>query len=379
MFLVSNWGSTAVMETNRRRFMGLMAAGLMLPVTGVLANTGRSRPLLISAASHANRHWLLGTDDTGATRLHYPLPSRAHHVELHPRQPWVAVAARRPGDYIEVVDYQNGHQIARIPVDPGYLFNGHVVFSDDGRWLVSTEERASDSAGQVVIRDVEQSFAIAERYSTGGIGPHELLLHNNELIIANGGIHTHGREKLNLDSMEPSLAYLDFASGRLNEQVFMPAEHFQLSIRHMDLNPDGILAIAMQYQGDSGDHKPLVALHRRGQPLQLLAAPEAINRQMKQYCGSIRLDSSGQIAAVSSPRGHVVTFWDLPRARFLTMMHCRDGCGLSATGQPGEFLASSGLGHLYRMNPRTHERERLPLDPAAARLHWDHHMKLASV
>jgi hypothetical protein len=155
----------------------------------------------------------------------------------------------------------------------------------------------------------------------------------------------------------------------------MPPEHFQLSIRHMDLNPDGILAIALQYQGDPGDSKPLVALHRRGQPLQLLAAPDAINRQMKQYCGSIRLDASGQIAAVSSPRGHVITFWDLPQARFINAMHCRDGCGLCATDTPGEFLASSGLGQLYRMNPLGNLRERLPLDNLAAQLRWDHHMK----
>ncbi len=366
------------METSRRRFLGLMAAGLMLPATGVLAGNARD-PLLISAASDARRHWLVGTDTQGTIQLRHQLPSRAHHVELHPHRPWVAVAARRPGDYIEVVDYQSGRQVQRILVDEGYLFNGHIVFSADGRWLVSTEERASDSAGQVVIRDVEQDFVIAERYSTRGIGPHELLLHQNELIVANGGIRTHERDKLNLDSMNPSLAYLNFASGQLNEQVFMPPEHFQLSIRHMDLNPEGILAVAMQYQGDPGDSKPLVALHRRGQPLQLLAAPDAINQRMKQYCGSIRLDVSGQIAAVSSPRGHVITFWNLPEARFMTMMHCRDGCGLSATDQHGEFLASSGFGQLYRMNPLTHLRERMPLDGTASQLRWDHHMKRTSV
>lgn len=373
------------METDRRHFLRMLAAGLLLPASGVLVSSetegsvtessGTEPRLLISAASDRDGHWLLVTDEAGNTHMRHPLPSRAHHVELHPKRPWVAVAARRPGDFIEVVDYRAKRSIKRILVDDGYLFNGHLVFSPDGRWLISTEERAADSQGQVVIRDLEQDFAVAERYSTRGLGPHELLLHRGELIVANGGIRTHEREKLNLDSMQPSLAYIDVASGRLNEQVFMPPEHFQLSIRHMDLNPDGILAIALQYQGDPGDSKPLVALHRRGQPLQLLAAPDAINRQMKQYCGSIRLDASGQIAAVSSPRGHVITFWDLPQARFINAMHCRDGCGLCATDTPGEFLASSGLGQLYRMNPLVNLRERLPLDNRAAQLRWDHHMK----
>lgn len=125
------------METDRRHFLRMLAAGLLLPASGVLASSGTESSgteprLLISAASDRKGHWLLVTDDAGNTHMRHPLPSRAHHVELHPKRPWVAVAARRPGDFIEVVDYRAKRPIKRILVDDGYLFNGHLVFSRTG-------------------------------------------------------------------------------------------------------------------------------------------------------------------------------------------------------------------------------------------------------
>ncbi|MBV0933761.1 DUF1513 domain-containing protein [Marinobacterium weihaiense] len=363
------------METNRRRFLGLMAASLLLPASRVLAHH-HTGGLLVSAASDRRQHWLLVTDGEGQTQLRYPLPERAHHVELHPHKPWAAAVARRPGRYIEVVDYQNGRQVKRIDAGEGYHFYGHALFTPDGRWLVSTENDMASNQGQVVVRDVSNHFAPVSRMPSYGVGPHELLLNGSEVIVANGGILTRNREKLNLDSMEPSLAYIDLDSGKLLEQVGMSAENHQLSIRHLDRNPAGTVAIALQSQGPVSANKPLVALHRRGQPLKLLRAPEPINNQMEQYAGSARIDRSGRIAAISAPRGNLITFWDLEQDRFISAMRCRDGCGLSATEVAGEFLVSSGIGHLYRMRPEDNLRERLPLDPIAARLAWDNHLSI---
>ncbi len=373
-----SWGSTAVMEINRRRFLSLLAASSLLPAAQVLAK-GSDAGLLVSAASDRQQNWLLVTDAEGQTKLRYPLPERAHHVELHPTQPWAAAVARRPGRFIEIVDFHTGEQVKRVDAGEGHHFFGHALFTPDGHWLVSTENDIASGQGQVVIRDVSNHFAEVSRMPSYGIGPHELLLNGSQVLVANGGILTHpdhGREKLNLDSMQPSLAYIDLDSGALLEQVGMSAENHQLSIRHMDMSAAGTVAIALQYQGPISDNKPLVALHRRGEPLKLLRAPEPINNQMEQYAGSARIDQSGRIAAISAPRGNLVTFWDIEQDRFISAMRCRDGCGLAATDQAGEFLVSSGLGTLYRMRPLENLRERLPLDPIASHLAWDNHMNL---
>jgi hypothetical protein len=376
-----NLGSTAVTGIDRRHF-GLLLAGL-LGAPRLLAQPVRSASaseqgwLLASATTDAQQqHWLVVSDLQGQLRLRHRLPARAHHVAAHPTEPWVAVVARRPGRYIDVVDYRSQTLVRRIKPATGRHFYGHALFSPDGRWLIATENAVQDGSGRVSIRDTRDNFRTLADFSSGGMGPHELLLDSGgtELIVANGGIRTQGRHKLNLDSMQPSLSYLKLTTGEISEQRMLPPAQHQLSIRHLDLSPDGTVVMAMQYEGDPLDTQPLVALHRRGQELQPLSAPEAINRQMTQYCGSVRIDRSGKIAAISAPRGNLISFWDIDQATYLSSLELRDGCGLAATATPGEFIASSGSGGVYWLYPREGVRERLIQDMRLDRLAWDNHL-----
>ena len=192
-------------------------------------------------------------------------------------------------------------------------------------------------------------------------------------MVANGGILTHpdqGRKKLNLDTMQPSLVALNLRTGKIEEQQMLAPEDHQLSIRHIDTNTRGETIIALQYQSKE-ENPPLVAIHRRGQPLKLLSAPSPVDIAMKRYCGSARFDSSGRFAAVSAPRGNLITFWDLDNDSYHSMLNSPDGCGLAATGEPGEFLISTGRGICQQHNLLTGTTRRLPL---AQRPAWDNHM-----
>jgi hypothetical protein len=136
------------------------------------------------------------------------------------------------------------------------------------------------------------------------------------LVAANGGIRTHPdteRAKLNLDSMRLSLAYLDLASGRLRDAFGLAPRLHRLSIRHLAVNRDGLVAVAVQYEGSGRDRVPLVGLHDGG-AIRLLDAPAAIERRMRQYAGSVAFDRSGRMLAVSCPRGNLITFWDAEKA-----------------------------------------------------------------
>ena len=88
-----------------------------------------------------------------------------------------------------------------------------------------------------------------------------------------------------------------------------PAALHQLGIRHAAVNARGLVAVAMQYEGSKRDRVPLVGLHE-GEELRLLEAPEEIQRRMRHYTGAIAFDLSGELLAVSSPRGNLFTFWD---------------------------------------------------------------------
>ncbi|WP_290698178.1 DUF1513 domain-containing protein [Amphritea sp.] len=367
------------MEINRRHFCQILGSAVLLPSLTLAADDASrsAKPKFASAAKDsAGQFHLYLIGQQGEVMLDHLLPGRAHHTEVHPQLPLLACIARRPGSFIDLVDYREQRLVKRIIAGSGRHFFGHGIFSDDGRWLITTENEISSGQGRVVIRALEANYPIIADYPSDGIGPHELVQQPGSpvLIVANGGIHTHpdhGREKLNLDHMQPSLLRLNILTGKRLEQQQLPAHLHQLSIRHIDTNQQGTTVIALQYQGDKGHNLPLVAVHHPGQPIELLRAPPAVNLAMKGYCGSARFDHSGRFAAVSAPRGDLISFWDLHENRFISSIKSRDGCGLAATGNSTEFIISAGTGRCLRHNLQRGTTVRLPSTIATA---WDNHL-----
>ncbi len=352
---------------------------MLLPQLALATDTDNRlvKPLFASAAKdRSGQYHLYLVGKQGQVLLDHPLPGRAHHTEAHPLLPLLACVARRPGRFIDIVDYQQQRLVKRIIAGNDRHFFGHAIFSEDGRWLITTENEISSGQGRVVIRALAQDYAIIADYPSHGIGPHELVQQpgSTVLSVANGGILTHpdrGREKLNLDSMQPSLVRLDLHNGNRLEQQILPPEQHQLSIRHIDTNPEGTTVIAFQYQGNIGLNPPLVGVHRPGEAIQLLRAPEPVNLAMKGYCGSARCDQSGRFAAVSAPRGDLISFWDLQKNQFISAIKSRDGCGLAASDNKAEFIISSGTGRCLRHNLETGVTDPLPQTIATA---WDNHL-----
>ena len=67
--------------------------------------------------------------------------------------------------------------------------------------------------------------------------PHEAMLLGDDVIcVANGGIETHpdfGREKLNLSTMKPNVAFIDRLTGDLISLRELPPDLHQVSLRHL--------------------------------------------------------------------------------------------------------------------------------------------------
>ncbi|CUI83189.1 Protein of uncharacterised function (DUF1513) [Achromobacter sp. 2789STDY5608628] len=216
-------------------------------------------------------------------------------------------------------------------------------------------------------------------FDSGGIGPHEVVLmpDGKTLCVANGGILTHpdyGKLELNLDTMRPSLAYIDTASGRLLEKVELAPALHRLSIRHLALAADGTVWFGCQYMGPAGDRPALVGRHRRGAQPELFAGPAPTLREMRNYVGSVAADAAGGIIATSSPVGGRVLYWDAASGRWLGETRLADGCGV-APAQGGGFLVSSGLGAMLRTDAAGAEQ---PLLAPSRERAWDNHFRQAS-
>jgi len=370
------------MDNTRRRFITqLAAAGLLLPFAG-LVSAAHKRTLdghyFSARADNVGRYFVSGFDARGTLLFDIPLPARGHDLSLHPMLNHLIIVARRPGMFLLVLDSNNGAILHHVESPPDRHFYGHSVFSADGRYLYTTENNIDNGHGIIGVRDAEAGYALVGELSSHGIGPHQfkLLSDKHTLVVANGGVLTRpetGRSKLNLDTMSPSLAYIDSVTGELlEEHRLAPALH-QNSIRHLDINNDDQVLISMQYQGPATDQPPLIGLHRRGQAIKLLQAPPLMQQQMQNYCGSVCTDPGGHWFAVSSPRGNMITFWAANNGDYVGHVEVADGCGIAAGTENGEFLISSGKRGIYRYQlADKHIVELQQLHDFSAR--WDNHM-----
>lgn len=381
---------------NRRQFSALLSASLISwPVLAVDSSLNDSS-LYISAASDRNdQHYVAGfsyENGIASIQFKHALPGRAHHVAVNAAMELFVVVARRPGRFLLVGDLRTGEIIQRLNVPEDRHLFGHGIFSKDGDYFYTLESDYKNSVGdngRLVSWKVKRQNKLVEferlqEFSSHGVGPHELLLMPDEktLVIANGGIRTHpdsGREKLNLESMKPSLVYINRETGELLEQHWLEDEFHQASIRHLDVNAKGKVVLAMQYEGEPFDEVPLLATHQRGEKLQMLAVPLSVQQQMKQYVGSVRFDKGGRYVAASCPRGNMITFWDTDTGEYKDSVRSRDGCGICAT--ENGFVLTAGTGRINHYDLK--QNELLTLNNAdknaEGKVFWDNHLSFATL
>ncbi|MEM9441998.1 MAG: DUF1513 domain-containing protein [Pseudomonadota bacterium] len=365
-----------------RRAMLVGVAGGLLGFAGIQAAglRGDAGPLFVGCrADSEGKHYVSGFKQRGDNQFSLPLPDRGHAMAFHPKRQEMVVFARRPGNFAVVIDDDQGVALYRIDASPGRHFYGHGTFSPDGRILFATENDYARGEGVIGLYDAGDHYRRVDEYPSHGIGPHELILmpDGKTLAVANGGIRTHpdqGRAKLNLDDMTPSLVFADTADGRCLDQAVLSDSQHQLSIRHLAMLNGDRIAIAMQYEGSKADQVPLVGIHE-GSGIQMLQASSDIQRRMRHYGGSVAVDRSGEIIAVSAPRGNLVTFWDGRKRRYLSSTELADGCGVAPTDKPGEFLLTGGEGDIRLVQARDNKISTVDVDDLAA-ARWDNHLRL---
>jgi uncharacterized protein len=384
----TSMSSTCIQNIPRRSFLSLTVA-LALNSSFALSKDG-SDPIFLSAATVSDdTHWLKAftiKNNQLAELYSHQLKARAHAVALSNNTDYFAVIARRPGRFMVLGDTVSGNILQEIEATEGRHFYGHGVFSNDDEFFYTTESAYEDmqgDSGRIGVWQINKSSngVVLDRideFPTYGVGPHELLMMPDQqtLVVANGGIRTHPeseREILNVDSMQPSLVYINRFTGELLEQRSLPAEFHQASIRHLDINSQGQVAMSMQFEGEPFLRVPLLATHQRGEAIGLMLAPEHVQSQLAQYVGSIRYDESGRFLVASCPRANVLTFWDAQSGEFLKQIRARDACGVCA--YKDGFLYSAGTGQIryYDLTQQAITNFVLSEDFTTG-LFWDNHL-----
>ncbi len=311
----------------------------------------------------------------GDTLVDVTLPSRGHGLCLTPDKRTAVVFARRPGRFATVIDLGAGKAVTQIDSRPDRHFYGHGVFSADGTRLFASENDFENSTGRIGIYDATDGFRRLGEWSSHGLEPHEIVLMPGgaQIAVANGGIRTHpdsGRTKLNLDTMVSSVVLLDSQDGSLVASASPPEVLHQLSLRHLAVAADGRLAIAIQYQGAPGDLVPLLATWDGQGPLAFIDDGEPVVPTMKNYCGSVVIDSGGTVIALTSAPGYLVTFWRIEDLSLIAHRQIPDVCGAAPLAAPGRFLLSSGTGAMMVYDVAT---DSLTTCAGPKRM-WDNHL-----
>jgi hypothetical protein len=305
-------GKRSLRSLSRRGLLKCVVSSL-LPVTAftseVMASTidSQTRSLYISGARGSVDEYLAVVfDEQGELIARVPLSARAHGAASHRHSHRACIFARRPGMYLNTFDLRlpSMHKTT-IPVS-GRHFYGHGAYSEDGDFLYATENDFESARGVLGIYDATKGYQRIGELDTAGIGPHEVVRvpGSSLLVIANGGIQTHpdnGREKLNIDTMEPSLTIIDTRTGKIVGHHLLHDELHQVSIRHLACSDDGVVWFAGQYEGDSPSTQGLagsvdiaqsVRSFDAGQShkgLVLIDLPATMQSQISHYLSSVAI------------------------------------------------------------------------------------------
>lgn len=382
------------MAIDRRRFLQLSAvlawssaaSGASADQPRGAVHTGGATPVaaptdspLYLAARHAHgRYEAVVLDAHGRNHQVVPMPARGHSFALDPQRGRAIVFGRQPGFFAVAFRIDGAQPPVALRAAAGRHFFGHGVYLPDGQRMLATENDFEAGQGVLGIYDASPggNYRRIGEFSTGGIGPHEVVLlpDGKTLCVANGGILTHpdyGKLELNLDSMRPSLAYIDANDGRLIEQVMLPQALHRLSIRHLALSADGAVWFGCQHMGPASERPALVGRHRLGDEPELFSGPQEALRDCRNYIGSVAADPAGAVIATSSPVGNQVLYWDAASGQMLGQTRLADGCGVAPLS-PARFLVNSGTGALVMAGP---DSTMQPVLPPSSDVAWDNHFR----
>lgn len=366
---------------SRRRFLQGSVAAALFGAMPSLARAAAARAVyLASRVDKDGDAFLAAFDEAGGRAFDLALSGRVHGFAQRPGRPEEIIAfGRRPGIFMVVADARTGRLRQPIEATDNRRFCGHGVFDPAGKLLHVTELEYDTGDGVIGVYDAANGYARVAEFRSGGLDPHEIrLLPDGEtLVVANGGILTDPDApgiKLNIDDMESSLVYIRRRDGKILHQVKLPDELFQLSLRHLAIAPDGTVAVVMQYEGPSSDRVPLVALNRPGDPLTTLDFPDKLLGRLRNYCGSVAFDASGELLATTSPVGGITALWDRTASRALGYAEIADGCALAPAADARRFIVTSGQGGGFIVAGG----ETVALAPLASPYlsegRWDNHM-----
>lgn len=324
------------------------ALSLESKMNQLFRNSSIEEAIYLSSANSGDSSYILGIDLSGKIHFRTNVSVRCHGISKNPKLPsQVVVYPKRPGYLAYVLDTNTGEILKEFSTQTGRYFYGHGTFSSDGNFLYSSENDFNLKRGLISVRETN-NFKVVDEIPSGGLGPHDIINIPGSIYIgiANGGIFEHptegdARKKLNISSMDPSLAIIDPLNKSILE-VIKPKDHL-LGIRHLSIEQDKIFS-AIQYEGQDLINSPLVSV-TKGSTLEFYLLPKELQLKAKGYALSIA--TSPSIVGVSFSKGDFVGFWDTRTKKYLGTFNIKGPGGVSLSHDKTSFIISAENGEVH--------------------------------
>lgn len=362
----------------RRRELVLGAGAVVAAPLGCDEATTSGEELWASAQGSEAGSFELVVASSQRVHARFQSEVRGHGLAVNPAvRGQVVMFGRRPAQVGIVGDLHLGSVVGRFECPGGRHLTGHGCFSLDGASLFVAEADLVTGEGSIAVLDAD-TLEREREFSSHGVGPHELALtpEGAALVIANGGLVTEadGRDPINLDTMRSSLVYVDVLSGALLGEHTVPES--KASLRHLAVAADGTVVVVMQIQREAladEDSRPLIAVHRPGGELEPLLDGLELGLAMDDYAGAVAVEHGSRVAAVTSPRGNLVAYWNLDSGLSLGVQRFDDVSGVAVSADGTRFVFSGSGGQLRQTDTATLQEQ----PEARSRLEdvkWDNHL-----
>lgn len=363
------------MAIDRRSFLLTSLAAVAAPA-GWRNAAAAVLPAFIAAARKGDGAFaILLLDSQGQILREVALSARGHDIALYPQTGRAVAFARRPGTFAVAFDLEGTRAPLVFNAIAGRHFYGHGAFSADGRLLYVSENDIANARGVIGIYDVEAGYRRLGEMPSHGVGPHEIirLPDGKTIAVANGGIDTvpeAGRENLNLDTMQPSLAFVDAATGALKARHELSSDLSRLSIRHIASDATGQVWFGGQWEGDASATPELIGRAGVDSTLKLIAPAAPLGTALKGYIGSVSASRDGRIIAASAPKAGRILYLSATDGALLGDSVLKDGCGVAGDAG-GDFAVTSGLGAFRHETARAEVLSEAQL----AEISFDNHLR----
>lgn len=256
----------------------------------------------------------------------------AHGVSPNPVRPHTAVLFEKKGKGSCEVDLVSGRVLRTIETVEERQFYGHGAFLPDGSTVFATETVTRGAyEGVIAVRD-GRTFELLGTFPSHGSSPHDcqLIDDGKVLVVANGG-------------PPASVTWVEVSSGKLLERVPVPDP--ALNAGHFALAGEDLVIVSAPSDDvpDVENANGGVTLRPAGRPATTMRDPAAVTSRLLGETLSVCLHEPTRVAACTTPRGDLVTFWDLNTMSLVKAHPFPKARGVALTLDGHHFVITHGL------------------------------------